>query len=303
MWLKFLDDVLQGNEQKIRLLQCWCGYILRRDNNEHKFMLMVGDGANGKGVASDVIQSLYGVENCSQVPLSKFGDKFSLYATLGKMLNVTHEAASLIEHEAENALKEFVVGDRMQVERKYKDSMSVKPTAKVMISTNSLPRFNDRTNGAWRRVLLMAFLKSIPEHEQIRGLADELKKELPGILNWAFEGLRMLWRDGFVVPDESRRLLEEHRQECNPASQFLSERYEYQQGEGISTPTQDVYQMYRQWCLERGYHPLGDRALGKEVQRAFEGVHRTRKGTRGDRFYVYSGLTSVVSYEAAYGVP
>ena len=52
-WLNFLDDVMEGNEELILLLQQWTGYLFSRDLREHKFLLCVGEGANGKGDDSD----------------------------------------------------------------------------------------------------------------------------------------------------------------------------------------------------------------------------------------------------------
>ena len=66
----------------------------------------------------------------------------------------------------------------MTFERKYKDAFSAKPTAKVMIATNELPCFTDRSQGVWRRLLLAPFNRSIPEYQQNKNLAEELKQEL-----------------------------------------------------------------------------------------------------------------------------
>jgi P4 family phage/plasmid primase-like protien len=295
LWLTFLDDVMLKRADFVLLLQQWCGYLLRPDLRQQKFLLCVGEGANGKGVFFEVVQAVVGVENCSQVPIARFNNPFALIATLGKMVNLTHESSGLIEEEAETILKSFTSGDRMTFERKFRDAIFDVPTAKVMVATNDLPRFNDRSQAIWRRILLVPFDKVIPPEQQIETLADKLKKESPGILNWALEGLRKLNEASrFTIPESSKMLLEQHRQDVNPARAFLLENYEATSN-GEYTPCEDVYRTYRSWCDNKGYRALSDRQFGKEVRRVFTDVERNRIGGRDARIWVYDGLCPMVS--------
>ena len=159
LWLSFLNDVMMTRADYILLLQQWLGYLLRPDLRQQKFLLCVGEGANGKGVFFEVVQELVGIENCSQVPIARFNNSFSLSATMGKMVNMTHEGSGLIEEIAETTLKSFVAGDRMDFERKFRESVSDVPTAKIMVATNDLPRFNDRSQAIWRRILLVRSIR------------------------------------------------------------------------------------------------------------------------------------------------
>jgi len=148
-----------------------------------------------------VLAGLYGKPNCSDTSLVRFNQPFALYSTLGKLVNMASESSHIIEHEAENVLKGYVAGDTLMFERKFKDPVFAVPTAKIIIATNSKPRFNDKTYGMWRRILLVPFDKVITEANQIKNLADELKTELPGILNWALAGLaRLNKQGGFTLP-------------------------------------------------------------------------------------------------------
>ena len=79
LWETFLDDIMQSDTEYIRLLQQWCGYLFRPDLREQKFLLCVGEGANGKGVFFEVIQHLVGRDNCSEVGLAQFHRPFALF--------------------------------------------------------------------------------------------------------------------------------------------------------------------------------------------------------------------------------
>jgi P4 family phage/plasmid primase-like protien len=292
LWESFLNDVMLCRSEYVLLLQQWAGYLFRSDLREQKFLLCCGEGANGKGVFFEVVGSLVGKENCSEVPLSRFSHPFSLYGTLGKMVNMTNESSHIISDEAETMLKSFVAGDRLTFERKFKEQVSAKPTAKVMIATNALPRFNDKTQGIWRRILLVPFEKVIPEDQQIKDLADQLKRELPGILNWALAGLEKLNKAGrFTIPEHSSQLTEEYRRDADPARAFLLENYTYSSnGDGIGCSA--LYEQYKQYCLDNGYKPMSNTTFGQQVKRAFPDVLRTRTGGRDSREYVYQCLVS-----------
>jgi putative DNA primase/helicase len=295
LWLSFLNDVMMTRADYILLLQQWLGYLLRPDLRQQKFLLCVGEGANGKGVFFEVVQELVGIENCSQVPIARFNNSFSLSATMGKMVNMTHEGSGLIEEIAETTLKSFVAGDRMDFERKFRESVSDVPTAKIMVATNDLPRFNDRSQAIWRRILLVPFDKVVAEAQQITTLAEELKKELPGILNWALEGLRNLNAAGrFTEPTNSRELIEQYRQDANPARAYLLENY-HATNDGETVCCEEAYRLYRAWCDVKGCKPLGDRMFGKEVKRAFPGIKSKRPGSGNARARVYEGIASVTS--------
>jgi putative DNA primase/helicase len=298
LWLSFLADVTLNRQDYVLLLQQWCGYLLRPDLREQKFLLCTGEGANGKGVLFDVIQALMGKINCSQVSLTRFANPFALYATLGKAVNCSSESAHIIEEEAESILKSFVAGDRFTFERKFREPISAVPTAKVMIATNSLPRFNDKTQAIWRRILLVPFDKTIEEDAQIKDLADSLIQELPGILNWAIRGLQKLSEaGGFTIPEHSRGLLEEYRKDADPCRAFLLEGYA-ESPDGSCVPCAELYRTYSTYCDSNGCYRMNNRTFGQQVRRIFPAVERVQIGGRDNREWTYRGLVHYVHQES-----
>ncbi|MFA5271983.1 MAG: phage/plasmid primase, P4 family [Candidatus Omnitrophota bacterium] len=290
----FLFDIFQENTEYCNLIMQWCGYLLRPDLNEQKFMLFVGEGANGKSVLSDVIIALVGAANCSHLPLNRFGDKFSLNAMVGKLLNTSIESSSIIEEEAETLLKSVVAGDLLTIDRKFKESIEVKPTAKILIATNALPRFNDHSQGTWRRLLLVPFDKVIPESEQKKNLVDMLKKELSGILNFAIAGLNSLnTNGGFTIPKDMKEQVEQYHRDSDPARCFLFENYQADPNSKIRCS--EIYKTYTAYCIENGYKSMNVRTFGQQVKRCFQQVERIRPGSGNSRDWFYQGITSQAS--------
>ncbi|MFH1842208.1 MAG: phage/plasmid primase, P4 family [bacterium] len=288
LWLAFLGEVLERDQERIGRLQEWFGYCLLPDTSFQKFLVLEGEGANGKSVVCAIHADLLGRPNVSHVPLERFGDRFQLTMTLGKLANIASEVGDL-DKAAEGVLKAFTAGDRMGFDRKGIAGVEAFPTARLVLATNNRPRFSDRSSGLWRRMLLILFRVSIPENQQDTKLADNLRSELPGIFCWALAGLHRLRRNGqFTKSALGDEALEEYRAEVNPARLFLTERCYEDPGGFIAC--ESLYGSYKSWCDANGYHPLGERMFGKEVIRVFPAVTRTKKGPRERREYRYEGV-------------
>ena len=294
-WLAFLDRNLEGDGERIAVLQEWFGLCLTPDTSRQKFLVLEGEGANGKSVVCAALEAMLGRENCAHVPLELFGERFQLTATLGKLANIASEVGEL-DKAAEGFLKSFTAGDPMQFDRKFKPPVQALPSARLVLATNNRPRFTDRSGGLWRRMILMPFRVVIADDDPSRvfGMDKaewwEASGELPGIFNWSLIGLDRLRRqDRFTRSEACEQALDEYRTENNPARMFLLETcQEDPQGQ---TPCGELYQSYRAWCESHGYSPLAERSFGKEVRRVFRKAERREVGPRGCRVYTYCGVS------------
>jgi putative DNA primase/helicase len=293
-WRAFLERNLEGDAERIALLQEWAGYSLTPDTSRQRFLVLEGEGSNGKSVVCAVLEATLASVNCAHVPLEVFGERFQLTPTIGKLANIASEVGEL-DKAAEGFLKSFTSGDPMQFDRKHKSPIQAVPTARLILATNNRPRFSDRSGGLWRRMILMPVRVVIAENDpgRVFGMDKpawwEASGELPGILNWALTGLDRLRRqDRFTRSEVCEQALAEYRTENNPARMFLLEACcESPEGQ---TPCGELYRSYRNWCQDNGYSPLADRSFGKEVRRVFPKAERREVGSRGSRLYVYCGL-------------
>jgi P4 family phage/plasmid primase-like protien len=280
--------VLEGDQERIRLLQEWFGYCLTPDTSQHKFLVLEGEGANGKSVTLEILTSLVGQENTSNVPLEAFADRFALGSTLGKLLNVCTEVGQ-IDSVAEATLKSFTAGERRSIDRKHISAVDAYITARLVLATNNRPRFKDGSSGIWRRMLLMPFRVMIPESRQDKRLTDKLRRELPGIFLWAVEGQRRLQEQGlFTQPAICAEALNDYRLESNPARVFLTEHYE-KSADGVVISAA-IFDEYRSWARLQAVGELRETDVGREVARAFPERRRERITIGGVRHWVYRGI-------------
>jgi P4 family phage/plasmid primase-like protien len=240
-------------------------------------MILVGEGANGKTVVVTVLREMLGTGNHSGVGLEAFNPvrTFPLAATIGKLANIVGEISEM-DRAAEGTIKMFVSGERMTIERKHKDAFEVTPTARLTFATNILPRFTDRSDGIWRRLLLIPFNGQIldPGRQDRRLISPEFWRtsgELAGVFNWAVTGLRRLQQRGhFIEPVVCSVAKGAYKLDSNPAGQFLVETCAARTG--FSVATNLLHADYKKWVEERGCKPLSAGQFAKEVKRAFPNV-------------------------------
>lgn len=301
----YLETSLQRSQDIMMPLQEWGGYCLTRDLGQQRFLLLTGQGANGKSTWCGILEALVGPDNTSNVSLDQVSNRFALYQTLGAKVNLTTETARYLDDVGENRLKQLASGDPMQFEAKGKDPIRARPTAKWVISCNDPPRFADRSDATWRRLLLVPFDYTVPPGQQVKGLDSPSwwldHGEMPAIFNWFLEGYRRLMvQETFTRSLRSESAVEELRDDCDHA-RFFCKRF-YMIAENGRVKCDDVYQDYRKYCEHCGYKPIGSREFGKVMRRVYDHLQRTRlRGEDSIRDYWYEGVVCS-SEERPWGV-
>lgn len=278
IWLRILEELIGDDPAKLLLAQEFFGYILSPANNRSKFLALEGEGGRGKSLFVNALTAIVGAENTSSVDLDSIGRRFQSFPTLGKMVNFCNEAND-VEGPAESYLKRFTGGNPLMFEDKGTRAFEAMPTAKLVLSWNIAPRFKDRSEGLWRRLLVLKFNKK-PERPNPALLEPDYWKangQLPGMLNWALLGLKRLERQGeFTVPQESILAAEEIRTSHNSARSFIRETYQVRQD--AVCVCQEVYEAYQKWCTDNGMSPVNAKNFGREISQLFgESVERKQR--------------------------
>ena len=285
-FVRFLQETFEGDRERIAFVQEWMGYLLLPDTSRHEMLWLLGEGRNGKSVLLDVITDMLGASNVSTVPLDKLASRFGVAPTEHKLANI---CADLGQGAIDTGvLKRFTGADGMEIEAKYQDARSFRPTARVMVSVNTLPHLRDTTDGFWRRMRVLPFHRQVPLDEVDRQLTEKLRQERDQILLWAFIGLMRLRIHEFT---HSQKMVEATRGYCedsNPARNFLTSHYTADPAGVVVKET--VYREYMQWAHQNGHAVMPPHLFGSEVTRTFPAVRPTRESS-GARRYQYQGLT------------
>lgn len=252
-WLKFLGEVLR-DQSKIRLLQEWFGLQLVPDISFQKFLLLIGPPGSGKSTTLEVMAAMLGSKQVALTSFASLGEKYGLSPLVGKLAAILPDARIGRHSDVELALQHLlnIVGaDSVSVRRMALPTLeNVKLPCRITIATNEFPELPDKASALPRRTLALSFTESFVNNPD-RGLPARLLGEIPGVLNWALEGLERLRRIGdFTEPESSRKVVEELKQTASPMVQFAHECCTIT-ADG-TTREVELYDAWRNWSKEHG---------------------------------------------------
>lgn len=253
-WLRFLDDVFDGDddaEQKKQCLQEFFGYCFLKDVNYHKALVLYGDGANGKSVILDILADMMPV--VSRLEWSELSDQRNLGKLSDSWLNVCTEI-TYRDTNSTTGFKKAVAGEMMTANEKYQKPYDFRCFAKFVFATNGLPMTDDVSNGVFRRLIILNMNNSFVGREDWT-LTDKLRKEIPYIFGWAMAGAkRLMEQRNFTHVPSNASELQEYRRAINSLQSFYDEELFLRKGEEL--PFNTFYSKYQEFCGQTGNRPF-----------------------------------------------
>jgi putative DNA primase/helicase len=272
-WMEFLEQVMQGDLEKVEFLQQIAGSALVGNSKEKMFVLQ-GAGSNGKSTFVKTINQMvgptesggYGVVTNPKVFNTSTGNPEYFIATMKGARSICMSETSHGMTFNDTLIKQIVDSEEgLQARVVKQEAFTFPVVGTVFMTTNAIPKVVATDNGIWRRLCLIKFQRIFDASEKNRQLSRELEKELPGILNWAVQGAIKYFENGeqFVIPASIEADTLEWRREDDKLGTFMRERMTQ---DGGVTKLTDVLAAYTDWCKERHYHSGGERELKKNLE-------------------------------------
>lgn len=307
-WQAFLNSSLEHDDERIALLQEWMGYMLVNSYEFQKAMLMIGASRSGKGTIGKVLKDLVGSQAYAGITLEGLAADAVVETILDKTVLFIGDAHSVQGNDRGKIMDRFMSitgNDPLPVNRKYKGAWNGHIPGRITMAANNVPNFNDDSGAMANRLLILPFNKSFLGNEDPM-LYSKLREELPGICNWALEGLNRLRQIGrFTDPVMSRIEREEIMTQQAPLSAFVRECCEICDDGRVFTS--DVYNAYKMWRVQEGGNAMTrstfTRALrstlrGKVVKDGIRIGDHTGQGFIGMRLKEIQPLNNVVPFTA-----
>lgn len=294
-WLEFLVEVFDGDQERIETLQQWFGYNLIADNRQHKIAMLIGPPRSGKGTTMAIMSAMLGKYNIANTSLASLGGRFGLEPLVGKLsalideghLGKFSDTSQILER-----LKAISGGSEQTVDRKGVAALSsVALKIRFTMAVNELPRLSDSSAAMRARLLVIPFFNTYEGKEDF-GLVDRLLTEIPGITNWALEGLRHLKRIGrFNNPSAGEEILRDFVYLSSPAKAFVDECCVVNNEESVRR--NDLQLAWRIWCDENGHVSGSVADFGKKLRAVIPRVKNQQRRIAGkrDRWYLGLGLS------------
>lgn len=293
---KFLEEITRREADRLTMLEMLGNCLL--DNYEYEsFLVLFGEGSNGKSTWYEVVRTFLGQDNVSSMTLQQITDnRFMASGLVGKWANIGEDLPDKKIQDL-GRLKDLTGGGETRVEPKGKDSFDFRNRAKMMFAANRPPVLGERTKAIKRRLLPIRlpyqFTTEDDEHKdaQKEGLVDDLTTddELRGLLNLALDGLDRLRADGdFSLPETHDERLEYYEQFSDHIKNFAVNCLE-NTSEGREDKS-TIYNAYTKFCEENNYEMVNQSVFWTQLRKTTLDITE-RRPSDNDRKRVIDNIT------------
>jgi putative DNA primase/helicase len=268
------------DENVEKLLYQAVGYTFYRRNELRKSFFLLGEKRNGKSTFLDMINTLLGEENVSNLDLCEIGHEFKTAELTGRLANIGDDIND--EYISNTSIfKKVVSGDVITVAKKGKDPYKLRSVAKFFFSANSLPRLGRGKDSS----AVMDRLVVIPFEAKFSKQDDDydpfIKYKLRGedvmeaLIAKSIPALRDVLADNeFVTCDKVTQSLKEFEKSNDPILEFFDELVE---DDYINEPIKKVYQLYTSFCFGNNLSPISALEFQKRMKSQYNLVVKTKE--------------------------
>ena len=284
----FLHEIFNGNSNLINYIKKYIGYTLSGEVTDQSFLLLHGNGSNGKSVFLNTIRHLLG-EYAVNTPFSTFETQYGnatndLANLSGSRLVTSSELSGQKDKINEERLKVISGGDTITARFLYQEYFEYNPQFKLFLAMNRLPNVKDQSLGFWRRVRIIPFNVIFKGDNRDRFLESKLKKEVQGIANIAIEGYKQYKKEGLKPPNIVIGAVNQYRGDNDLLQRFINSECIF--GD-YDIKANSFYEHLIKWIKSNfdDIEPITKTKLGRDLNN-FPNIKKTKK--RGERYY--SGL-------------
>jgi putative DNA primase/helicase len=280
----FMDSVFALDSERRDLLQEMIGYLLTTSRRYQVMFWLIGPTRSGKGTIGRLIDKLVGSENFGGTSMATLSTDHGLEGIVSKPVVQLGDVVSMGRNSgiALERLLSIIGNDKIEVNPKGKAVYSATLPCRFILLANKTPILPDTAQALRARTILLRFYESFIGRED-RDLDEKLASELPGILNWALDGLdRLRDRGLFLQPQAGVEDLDLNTRIVAPAAGFIEDCCvvgPYVAGDGwdqaIFEPTENMWLAWQNWCAENGANPrakawmvrlINEAPTGKDVK-------------------------------------
>ena len=263
---QWLDDLACGNEQiKLLLLQVIADAV-NGNYSRRKAILLYGNGSNGKGTFQALIENIVGLQNCANLKINQFGERFALSQLIGKTVVIGDDLGAGIYIDDSGAFNSVITNDAVLIEFKGQQMFSARLYCTVIQSTNEMPKMRNRSDGTYRRLIIVPFNAKFQGDGDNWKIKDEYINR-DDVKEWFLQEALKLKFDKFIEPDISKDLLEQYKQENDPVADFKASVFDELVASGMSRiPTGMLYEIFCNYCEQQNYNKWSQKSFNKQLK-------------------------------------
>lgn len=276
VWLDFLKDVLNDNQELINYLQEAVGYSLTGYTREEILFYLHGKKRAGKGTLTETLMAMLGEDLSTEVPFETFTasrihdpNAHDLAGLMAKRLIIASESEQAQTLNT-SRLKVLTGGNLVRCAFKYGDHFTYRPQYTVWLASNYPANADPTDDAAWYRLRVIHFPNSYAGRED-KLLKQRLRQpaNLSGVLRWAVEGAHRWYERGsrgLPTPDQVMVNTAAARFEVDPVGQWLQECVELTENPADTVTNRRLYGAYTAWAEDSGVSPYSKAKLTRELK-------------------------------------
>lgn len=274
-WALHPED-LEGTPQMDKIFEEWVGkeyvrtlyeilaYCMMPDYPINRMFCFIGSGMNGKSKFLELLRKFIGGENCCTTELDTLLISRFEITRLHKKLVCMMGETNFNEMTKTSILKKLTGGDLIGFEYKNKNPFDEKNYAKILIATNNLPTTTDKTEGFYRRWMIIDFPNRFSEKKDI--LAEIPEEEYSSLaLKCCFILKELLVARAFTNEGTVEQRTEKYEAKSNFLDKFIKE-YTISDGSSFITSS-EFFKKFQSWCKENRHRDMSEISVGMSMKK------------------------------------
>jgi putative DNA primase/helicase len=267
-FLAFLDRITGGDSELVAYIQRVLGYGLTGLTREHALFFGYGTGANGKSVLLSTVAGLLG-DYHKTAPIETFtasnGDRHPTdLASLRGARLVTATETEEGRRWAESRIKQLTGGDTVAARFMRQDFFEYRPAFKLIIAGNHKPSLRSVDEAIRRRFHLIPFAVTIPPEERDPDLAEKLKAEWPGILQWLIDGCLEWQAEGLQPPQAVREATDAYLSAEDSLAAWIDHKCDRSANAWASSSA--LFASWSSWATTAGENPGNSKRFSQALE-------------------------------------
>jgi putative DNA primase/helicase len=289
----FEDRKGKPRPEVVAFIQRLFGYVLIGNVSEHIFVMLAGEGRNGKGTIMTIIEYILGSLAGTVQSEMLLGQKMerSAAAVSPDIMNLRGlRLANASETDdgrrfSSSKVKWLSGGDTLQGRWPYDKRMTdFAPTHTLFLQTNHPPHADSSDKPFWERLILIEFMwsyvqnpRKANERKRDITLKDRLLKESSGILGWLVKGCLIYLKDGLNIPDAIIEAGKKYRKSEDDMGDWIEEKTNL--GEDSDTSSTALYDNFKEWYTDNvsKSYTWSHRKFGIELMKSLPELYRHKE--------------------------
>ena len=289
---KMLNRVFLGDRETIELFEELVGAILLKHSKYQKAFLFTGKGSNGKSTIMDLLRTFVGATNYATLSLEEVSGQFKRVLLEHKLANFGDDIDNVVMKDT-GTLKKMTAGNAITVEKKGEMAYSTELYATHIYSANEIPRSFDKTDGFYRRWMIIPFNARFtvedPDYDPL--IEDKISTDtaLSYLLNIGIRGAQRLIKNRkFTEPDSVREALENYKADNSNTLSWIEDK-ELKEDYFLDNSTDKLYSDFTDWCKLSGIksaNVTGKKTFYKEVISKYGFEDKPKQKKDGKRYFI-----------------